>query len=209
VESVVTYAAVAFGSLLAVLNPISTVPPFLAMTEANTVQERRVMAERACVIAASILVVFALTGLSVLEFFGVTVPAFQIAGGLVLIRTAFELLQGSRGLKVSPEERDEGVLKNDISITPLAIPILCGPATITAAILAASQAASWLHTGILIGVIVLIYGGIFTALHFATAYLHKLGETPIKITSRMMGLILVAVSVQFVVDGARVAFGLA
>jgi multiple antibiotic resistance protein len=161
------------------------------------------MAERACLIAASVLIVFSLTGVRVLSFFGVTVPAFQVAGGLVLIRVAFELIQGGRSLKVTEEERREGAQKDDISIMPLGVPILCGPATITAGILLASEALTWAHTGIVVGVIVIIYASIFLVLRVAADYLHKIGETPIKISSRLMGLILVAVSVQFVVDGIR------
>jgi multiple antibiotic resistance protein len=202
-ESIASYAVLAFGSLFAVLNPFATVPPFLAMTEANSVVERRRMAKRACAIAAGVLLVFGLTGLTVLNFFGVTVPAFQIAGGLVLIRVAFELLQGGRALKVSPEERVEGEEKDDISITPLGVPILCGPATITAGILVASAAETWLQTGVLVLVIGLVYGIIFLALRFAADHMHRIGETPIKISSRLMGLILVGLAVQFVVDGIR------
>lgn len=202
-ESLASFALLAFGSLFAVLNPFATVPPFLAMTESNTPVERRAMAERACLIAACVLFVFALTGMRVLTFFGVTVPAFQIAGGLVLSRVAFELLQGGRSLKVTQEERIEGTVKDDISITPLAVPILCGPATITAGILVASQAETWLHTSVLVGIIALVYAGIFVALRLSADHLHRLGETPIKISSRLMGLILVAVAVQFIVDGVR------
>ena len=202
-ESITTYSLLAFGSLFAVLNPFATVPPFLAMTESNSADERRVMARRACTIAAGVLFVFALSGVRVLEFFGVTVPAFQIAGGLVLSRVAFELLQGGRSLKVTAEERLEGTEKDDISITPLAVPILCGPATITAGILVASQATSWWHTGALVVMIGVVYLGIFIALRLSADHLHRLGETPIKISSRLMGLILVAVAVQFIVDGVR------
>lgn len=204
-ESLGTYAVLAFGSLFAVLNPFATVPPFLAMTGSNSAEERRWMAQRACVVAASVLAVFALSGLWLLTFFGVTVPAFRIAGGLVLIRVAFDLLQGGRSLKVTAEERVEGAQKDDISITPLGIPILCGPASITTGILVASQASTWLHTIVLVAMIALIYGGIFLVLRVATDQLHRLGETPIKISSRLMGLILVAVAVQFVVDGIRTA----
>lgn len=201
-----TYTLLVFGSLLAVLNPLATIPPFLAMTESNTVEDRRSMAYRACVVAAVILLFLSLTGLTLLNFFGVSLPAFQIAGGLVLIRAAFDLIQGSARFKVTQEERDEGKSKDDISITPLAIPILCGPATITAGILAASQADTWIHTGVLIGAIGLIYGGTFAMLHFAIDHFYRLGQTPIRVTSRLMGLILVAVSVQFVIDGVHGAF---
>lgn len=202
-ESLSSYVLLAFGSLFAVLNPFAVVPPFLAMTESDTVDDRRAMGQRACLVAAGVLIVFALSGMRILGFFGVTIPAFQIAGGLVLIRVAFELLQGGRSLKVTPEERVEGTQKDDISVTPLGIPILCGPASITAGILVASQAQSWLQTALLVAVIVVIYAGIFMTLRLAAQHLHRLGETPIKISSRLMGLILVAVSVQFVVDGIR------
>ena len=203
-ESLASYAFLAFGSLFAVLNPFATVPPFLAMTETNTAAERRTMAKRACLIAASVLLVFAISGISVLTFFGVSVPAFQIAGGLVLVRVAFELLQGgANNLKVTADERIEGAQKEDISITPLGVPILCGPATITAAILVASQAPTWLHTGVLMATIVVVYAVIFVTLRLTADHMHRLGQIPIKISSRMMGLILVAVAVQFVVDGVR------
>lgn len=204
-DSLLSYAVLAFGSLLSVLNPFATVPPFMAMTESNTTDERRAMAQRACLIAGCVLVVFALTGVRVLNFFGVTVPAFQVAGGLVLIRVAFELLQGGRALKVTREESAEGAEKDDISITPLGVPILCGPATITAGILVASEAATWFHTFALVAVIAAVYAGILLVLRWVSDHIHQIGDTAIKISSRLMGLILVSVAVQFVVDGIRAA----
>lgn len=202
-DSIASYAVLASGSLFAVLNPFATVPPFLAMTQSSSPGERRRMAQRACLVAASVLLVFSLSGMRILNFFGVSVAAFQIAGGLVLVRVAFDLLQGGRSLKVSDEEEQEGAEKDDISITPLGIPILCGPASITAGILVASQAPTWLHTGVIVAVVATIYAGIFVVLRLAAEHFHRIGETPIKISSRLMGLILVAVSVQFVVDGVK------
>jgi multiple antibiotic resistance protein len=206
-ESFSSFLVLSFGALFAILNPMATIPPFMAMTADNTIADRNRMARTACVVACVVLIVFALTGMTILNFFGITVPAFRIAGGLVLIRASFLLLQGERA-SVSPEERREGVAKDDISITPLAIPILCGPGTITAAILISSQATSWFHTSALATVITLIYASIYLLLRFASANRHFLGDTPIKITSRLMGLILVAVAVQFMLDGLREAGGL-
>jgi multiple antibiotic resistance protein len=201
VDLIPAYALLAFGALFAVLNPFATLPPFLAMTSQNDAGERRWMARRACSVACGVLILFALSGMTLLNFFGVSVAAFRIAGGLVLIRVAFDLLQGSRTLKISPEERREGVEKDDISITPLGIPILCGPATITTAILLSSEAVSWLQTGTLVLIIAAIYAGIFFLLRLASDHSGLLGETAIRISSRLMGLILVAVAVQFVIDG--------
>ncbi len=203
-ESFSGFLLLSFGALFAILNPMATIPPFMAMTADNTVVERNRMARTACLIACGVLIVFALTGMTVLNFFGITVAAFRIAGGLVLMRASFTLLQGERS-SVSFEERREGTAKDDISITPLAIPILCGPGTITAAILISSQATTWYHTAALATVIGLIYAGTFVLLRFASAHRDFLGETPIKITSRLMGLILVALAVQFMLDGVREA----
>ena len=207
-ESFSSFLVLSFGALFAILNPMATIPPFMAMTSDNTVGDRNRMARTACAVACGVLITFALSGMTILNFFGITVPAFRIAGGLVLIRASFILLQGERPTGVSPEERREGVAKDDISITPLAIPILCGPGTITAAILISSQATTWYHTAALTTVIGVIYSGIFLLLRFASANRDFLGDTPIKITSRLMGLILVAVAVQFMLDGLREAGGL-
>lgn len=202
-DGLASYALLSLGSLFAVLSPFATVPPFLAMTQDDSPAQRITMARRACTIGCSVLVVFSLTGVSVLGFFRVSIPAFQIAGGLVLLRVAFEMLQGSRALKVTPEERIEGAQKDDVSITPLGIPILCGPATITTGILLSSQAPSWLHTSILVANAGVIYGTTFLVLRFAAIYSDWLGETAIKIISRLMGLLLLSIAVQFVLDGLR------
>lgn len=206
-ESLWSYAVLALGSLFAVLNPFAAIPPFMAMTAANSATERTVMAKRAVMIAFCILSLFAVSGLRILNFFGVSVAAFQIAGGLVLIRVAFDLLQGGGSMKVTPEERVEGATKDDISITPLAVPILCGPATITAAILVSSQATLWLHVAILVASIGATYAGIFVMLRIVSTHSHRLGDTTTRVSSRLMGLILVAVAVQFVIEGVRAAVG--
>ena len=185
------------------LNPFATVPPFMAMTTANSETERKAMATRSVVVAFCILSVFALSGLRILNFFGVSVPAFQIAGGLVLVRVAFDLLRGGGSLKVTPEERIEGTKKDDISITPLAVPILCGPATIATAILVSSQATRWVHLVVLVASIGATYAGILVMLRLVSTHSHRLGDTATRISSRLMGLILVAVAVQFVLEGIR------
>lgn len=202
-QDLATYAVLCFGSLFAIMSPFATVPPFLAMTEGDTAAERTAMARRASTIACIVLLAFALLGTSILAMFRVGVPAFRIAGGLVILRVGFEMLQGSRALKVTPEERREGAQKDDISVTPLAVPILCGPGTITAAILLSSQAATWLHTGILLATALLVYALTFQLLRIASHYTHFLGETTLKVLSRLMGLLLLSVAVQFVVDGLR------
>lgn len=198
-----TYVVLSFGALFAILNPFNTIPPFLAMTRENTIGDQVHMARRASSVACGVMVAFALVGMTILNFFRITVPAFQIAGGIVILRVSLEMLQGSRGLKITGEETAEGAQKEDISITPLAVPILCGPGSITTAILLGSQATTWLHTGILMANILIIYAVIFVLLRLACKHLHLFGEISLKISSRLMGLLLIAIAVQFILDGIR------
>ena len=202
-EGLVSYVFLSFGSLFAILSPFATIPTFLTMTQGNSPEERTRMAQRACIVAALVLFAFSLVGLSILGLFRVTVPAFQIAGGLVILRVAFQMLQGERSTKVTSEEQREGIQKEDISITPLAVPFLAGPGTITTAILLSSQAATWLHILILLAGIVIVYAGTFILFRFASYYLHLISETAFKIVARLMGLLLVSIAVQFILDGLQ------
>jgi len=204
-ENIAAYAVLCFGSLFAILNPLNTIPPFLAMTEENDAHQRIHMARRASSVAFGVMAAFALLGMAILNFFRISIPAFQVAGGLVILRVSFELLQGSRGLKVTVAETQEGLQKEDISITPLAVPILCGPGSITTAILLGSAAETWIHTVVLIASALVIYFGTFVLLRLAALHSHVFGETTLKITSRLMGLILISIAVQFILDGLREA----
>jgi len=203
--SLLGYALLVAGSLFAVLNPFSVVPPFVAMTVENTVAERKAMARRASAIAGAVLAAFALFGLPVLGFFGVSPEAFQIAGGLVLVRVAFGLLQGGSVARVAPEERIEGAQKDDVSVTPLAVPLLCGPGTITAGILLSGQAETLAHLGLLVLLVAAMYLMVYYLLFIASEHSHRLGETTVKVSSRLMGLILASIAVQFILEGIRLA----
>lgn len=206
-ESLWSYAALSFASLLAVLSPFATIPPFLAMTQGDEADERIDTARRACTVAFFVLITFALLGMRILNAFGITLPAFEIAGGIVILRVALEMLKGSRELKVSPEERIEGSVKDDIAITPLAVPMLCGPATITTGILLGGQALTIWHHMILVIDILLIYLFTFGTLWIASTYTWVIGEIALKVMSRLFGLLLAALAVQFMLNGAERVWG--
>ena len=196
------YFVFCIGSLFAVLSPLATVPPFLAMTETDAKEARLQMARRACFVAFLVLLLFSLTGLSVLEFFGLSVPAFKIAGGIILMRASLEMLKGKR-MRMTAEENEEGVEKEDISITPLAFPLLCGPVTIVTGILLSAKATEWVHYPILICTILGIYLLTYIILRLSVLYSHLVGELTLRIVSRLMGLLLSAMAVQFVANGIR------
>lgn len=197
------YLLVCFGTLFAVLSPLATVPPFLAMTDSDTQSNRLQMARRACIVACLVLLVFSVTGLTILNFFGITVPAFKIAGGILLLRASLEMLQGSRATQITSGERAEGYQKEDISITPLAIPLLCGPVTIVTGILLSARATSWMHYPVLIGTIMVIYLITYCVLRIAVTYSYLFSEIARRTVTRLMGLLLASLAVQFVVNGVK------
>jgi len=199
------YALLSFGSLFAIVSPFTNVPVFLTVTEHDDTDERISTAKRACTLAFFILLAFAVLGTRILSAFRVTVPALQIAGGLVILRVAFDMLQGARR-KLTPEERAEALEKDDVAVTPLAIPMLCGPGTITTGIVLGSQATSPLHTLVFVVVGASIYGLTFLFLWLAVRYSAALSPIGLRVVGRIMGLLLVTIAVQFMLDGARSAF---
>ncbi|MFQ5852223.1 MAG: MarC family protein [Candidatus Binatia bacterium] len=198
----VSFAILSFGSLFVIVDPPAAVPAFLAMTEGNSPDERLRMARLASVITFFVLLAFSLAGLSILGFFGVTVPAFGIAGGIILLKVALDMLQGYQtALKETPEERTEGVAKHDIAITPLAVPMLSGPGAITTVILLSNEATSLVHSAILVFNIFFVSLLTFVVLRIAALYSWVFGEIMLKIITRLLGLLLAAIAVQFILNG--------
>ena len=193
----------AFVTLFVVIDPIGTTPIFVALTQGMTAARRRAIAWRACIIGLLILAAFGLFGEALLGFIGISMPAFRIAGGLLLFLTALEMLFGRRTQRrQSQAETVEEDPSDDPSVFPLAIPLLAGPGSITSLILLTDQGGGgWPALGGLFGVIVVIYA-ICLLLFFAAGAIERgLGETGILVVTRLLGMLLAALSVQFVLDG--------
>ncbi len=197
-----SYALLAFGSLFAILSPLGTIPTFLALTEEDGDAARISMARRACIIAFLVMTAFSLLGSRILGSFQVSIPALQIAGGLVILRVGLEMLRGARS-HLTPEERAEAIEKHDVAVTPLGVPMLCGPGSITTAIVLESQATGPLQLGLLVGTVALIYAGTFVLLFAAVRYSAFLGQITLRVIGRLMGLLLAAIAVQFMLNGVR------
>ena len=196
------YAALAFASLFAIVDPFAAIPVFLAVTAGSSLDERRRVARIACLTATAVIAGFALAGPLVFRLFGVTLAAFQIAGGLVLLLAAFDMLRAQASpLRATAEEVAEGVRNGDVAITPLAVPLLAGPGAITTVITLLAQAGS---TGRRIAVyvsIVVVLLISWIVLGVAPLVVRRLGTTGINVIERIMGLIVMVIGVQFVVDG--------
>lgn len=198
------YSLLAFGSLFVIVDPLATIPAFLAMTPTDTPANRVRMARLACILAAVLLVTFALAGRLVFRFFGITSPAFQMAGSVVLFLVALDMLQAQRSrVHETPEETRAGAAKEDIAITPLAVPMLAGPGAISTVILLYDRASNLSQISTLIASILLVCLLSFVILALSAHGARKLNPIALRLISRLMGLFLVAIAFQFLLNALR------
>lgn len=203
------YALLAFSSLFVIVDPIATVPAFIAMTSRDSVAHRLQMARTACLVMVGVLAGFALVGQTLFTLLGITLPAIQVAGALVLLLVSLDMLRAQRSaVQETAEETAAGTGKDDIAITPLAIPMLAGPAAISTVILLDAQAKTWTLRAVLLACLVLV--GLASYIVLALGATGAKWLTPIaeKIITRLMGLLLAALAVQFMFNGLKGEDGL-
>lgn len=192
----------AFVTLFLVIDPIGLVPFFIALTADNTGRERRSIAIRACVIAAVVLAVFGIAGDMILTGIGISMPAFRIAGGLLLFLTAVDMLFERRTAR--REGQAEEPERPDPSVFPLAVPLIAGPGAMAAMILLAGDGPDpWVALGVTLsamGAVILLVLALFTV---AGPLKRILGKTGVIVITRVFGMLLAALAVQFVVDGVK------
>lgn len=199
----------ALVTLLVVVDPIGLAPTFLAVTDGLSNAERRRVAVRASLIAAVILMGAALIGDWLLRTLSISLPAFRIAGGLLLFSIASEMVFGVRIARETreAEEAAEERVRN-IAAFPLAIPLMAGPGAITATVLLASRAGGDpLRLGLLLAVIALVCAACLAVYLAASRVGRLIGITGNVVLSRLLGVLLAALAVQFVIDGVRAAIG--
>ena len=187
----------AFVALFVVIDPVGLAPIFVALTVGADPAHRRAVALRACLIGLCVLTLFGLVGEAVLEFVGISLPAFRIAGGILLFITALDMLFERR-----TKRRGEQQAAEDPSVFPLAIPLIAGPGAIAAMILLTSRAgadAAWIAA--VHGVMALVVGLVLVLFLIAGRIERLLGPTGIVVVTRLLGMLLAALSVQFVLDG--------
>ena len=201
------FAAISLSSIFFIVDPLGTAPIFLAITEGQTAKERNRTALRASVVTLLILVVFAFVGEWILKLLRVTISSFQIAGGILIFTIALSMLQVRRSrAKSTPQEEHEKQEGEDVAIFPLAIPMLSGPAAITTVMVLINLATSPLHRMLVIFSITLTGFFCYLILRASGRLLNLLGRTGINVLTRLMGLLLAVISVQFVIDGIKAAF---
>jgi multiple antibiotic resistance protein len=196
-----------FSSLFSVANPTAAMPIFLSLTQNYSESERKSTALWTSIYMFLILVVFLFAGTAILSFFGISLSGIRIAGGLIIMRAAFSMLNPDKsGKKLTDEDEEEAMHKDDITFSPLAMPMLSGPGSIAVVIGFASQATGmgdYLIHSISISLVVLIA---YIVLRLSPAIMKYMGTTGMNVMTRMMGFIALAISVQFILSGIGLFF---
>ena len=204
------FLVTAFAALFVVIDPIGLTPIFVALTRGMSAARRRALAMRACVISFAILLVFALFGEAVLGFIGISMPAFRVAGGILLFLTALDMLferRQKRRRDQADEDDDDEEDDEDPSVFPLAIPLIAGPGAIATIILLVGQSTGPLGFVATMGVLLAVLALVLVLFLGAGLLERLLGKVGINVVTRLLGMLLAALSVQFVLDGLR-SFGL-
>lgn len=189
------------SSLIAIVNPLLAVPMFITLTADQDLHTRHSVARRVAVAVAMVLSVTALIGTDILQFFGVSMAAFRVGGGILLLLMAIAMMHAQMsGARHTSAESEEAQAKLDVAIVPLAIPLLAGPGAISTVIIYANQNNPWQHT-ILLGLGLLVAGLVWGVLRAAIPISRALGTTGINIATRIMGLLLAAIAIEFITRG--------
>lgn len=201
-EDLLPFALLCFTSFFTLTNPLGTMPVFLTMTNGMNDHERKAIVRRATIVSFITLMVFTFSGQFLFKFFGISSNGFRIAGGFIIFKIGFDMLQ-ARYSNAKLKEEEVKNYADDISITPLAIPMLCGPGAIANAIMLMDDASTLSLKGTLIGIIALVYFITFLILQASTRLVRILGETGNNVMMRLMGLILMVIAVECFVSGLK------
>lgn len=201
-DVVFPFALLCFTSLFTITNPLSMMPVFLTMTHSMDEKARCAIVKKASIIACITLILFVLAGQFLFKFFGISTDGFRIVGGFIIFRIGYDMLQAKyTSVKLKDEEIKEYV--NDITVTPLAIPMLCGPGAIANAIMLMQEAQTFDLKITLVVVILLVYLSAYFILSASTRLTKYIGETGNNVMMRLMGLILMVIAVECFVSGIR------
>jgi len=189
-------------ALFAIVNPVGSVPIFISATDGWSSQDRARTAKTAAFTVFMVLAASAFFGDQILAFFSISIPSFQVGGGILLMLIAISMMHGKQShARQTPEEAEAAAEREVIAIVPLSIPLLAGPGAISSMIIAAQQNSSFLSHISLVIPIAVVCLLIWATLRLSVGIAHKLGTIGINIVTRLMGLILAAMAVEFIAHG--------
>ena len=201
-ETIIPYALLCFTSFFTLTNPLGTMPVFLTMTNGLSENERKHIVKRATIVSFLILISFTLFGQFVFKFFGISTNGFRIAAGFIILKIGYDMIQ-ARYSNAKLKDNEIKAYVNDISITPLSIPMLCGPGAIANGIILMSDATTFELKVTLLLTIAVVYVLSYIILRLSTRLVKFMGETGNNVMMRLMGLILMVIAVECFVGGIK------
>ncbi len=201
-EDLITYGLTVFMAFFAIMNPIANTPIFLGLVEGEDKKGKKKIAKTASITAFIIVVAFIIAGKYIFELFGLTIPAFKIAGGILIFYVGFEMLMSKKSKVHSNNNSDD---KSNLAISPLAIPILAGPGTIVTAMNFVTDA-TYVHIGIVVSIFALMIFLTYLAFVLSDLIVKKVGGNLISIIGKLMGLILTIIGTGMVTEGIKLTF---
>ncbi len=196
------FGLLCFTSFFTLINPLSTMPVFMTMTADLSVKERNRTAKKATIVALITIIIFAFSGQLLFKFFGISVNSFRIVGGVIFFIMGMDMLQARIG-QVKIKDSEVKTYVNDISITPLAIPMICGPGAITNSIVLMEDATNLTRKIILFGTIFFVMFITYIIFYSSSRIIKMLGQTGINVMMRLMGLIVMVIAVEFFFSGLK------
>jgi multiple antibiotic resistance protein len=196
------FTAAVFAALFAIVNPMGAIPLLVGLTEGYTAEEKKRVVTKSVFTGFFVLMVFALLGNYIFAFFGITIPAFRIAGGLLMTTVGFSMMRGQPPrTKSTPEEREEAVDRDDIGVVPLGVPMLAGPGSITTVMIFVSKSENVSQIGSVLFVILAIMLITYFLFIYGDRIFDRIGRVGSRAFSRIMGLIITAIAVEFILEG--------
>lgn len=197
-----SFGLLCFTSFFTLINPLSTMPVFMTMTADLSDKERNRTAKKATIVALITIIIFALSGQLLFNFFGISVNSFRVVGGVIFFIMGMDMLQARLG-QVKIKDSEVKTYVNDISVTPLAIPMICGPGAITNSIVLMEDASTLSRKIVLFGTIIVVLFITYVILYSSSRIIKLLGQTGINVMMRLMGLIVMVIAVEFFFSGLK------
>lgn len=201
-SDLISFGLLALASFFTLINPLGVMPIFMTMTTELSQENRIKSAKKASIVSAITIIIFAFAGQVLFNFFNISVNSFRIVGGVIFFIMGMDMLQ-ARLVKVKIKESDVKSYVNDISITPLAIPMICGPGALTNSIVMMQDANTVIKKVILVCCIILVMTVTYAILYSSSRIMKFLGETGINVMMRLMGLIVMVIAVEFFFNGLK------
>ncbi len=201
----IAFGILSFTTFFTIINPLGVMPIFMTMTSELDKESRKATAKKAILASFVTVIIFAFTGQILFKFFGISVNSFRVVGGIIFFLMGMDMLQARLG-KVKVQESEIKTYVNDISITPLAIPMICGPGAITNAIVMMEDAKTVEMQAVLIGAIIVVLGITLAILLSAGKIIKLLGQTGNNVLMRLMGLIVMVIAIEFFLSGFKPIF---